>query len=76
MEHGPILDGDIAERDRLRAVNAKLLADLEEIAALSGMTILGGVDADSPDSAHQDGASKAFEQAAELARAAIEEANK
>ena len=33
MTHGPILDGDIAERDRLRAVNAKLLEALEGMVA-------------------------------------------
>jgi hypothetical protein len=43
---------------------------LQTIAAMSGMTLLGGSDLE-PARAHELGANKAFEQAAEIARAAI-----
>ena len=48
-----------------------LVEALEEIEDHSGMTILGGADTRSTTQAHQDGAAKAFERAAEVARAAL-----
>ena len=48
-----------------------LVEALEEIEDHSGMTILGGADTRSTTQAHQDGAAKAFERAAEVAHAAL-----
>jgi hypothetical protein len=48
----------------------RLEAALELIAAMGGMTLLGGTDLESP-RAHELGANKAFEQAASIARSAL-----
>ncbi len=60
--------------ERIRDAAPALLSALENIAAMSGMTLLGGADAANHEQAHQDGANKAFNQAAEVARAAIKQA--
>jgi hypothetical protein len=48
----------------------RLEAALESIAAMGGMTLLGGRDLD-PERAYQHGANSAFGQAAEMARSAL-----
>ncbi len=49
---------------------AELEEALQEIAQMSGKTLLGGRDLES-DRAHELGANKAFEQAANIARTAL-----
>ena len=68
--------GDIINAARRSLAASRALVEakdkgLDEIADNSGMTILGGANAESPTQAHQDGAAKAFGQSAEIARAAL-----
>jgi hypothetical protein len=55
---------------RLIRLAPQMYEALQTIAAMSGMTLIGGSDLEA-DRAHELGANKAFEQAAEIARAAL-----
>jgi len=64
------------EVDRLKKLNAELLAALRAIAEMQGMTLIAPSLGTAADEAHQIGANKAFNQAAAIARAAIANAER